>query len=162
MQVAGHEVIITGQNRSENEWVYLSVDGAPAVSGTKILPEVLEAIRAMPRTRTNSVGYPYVMWDWGKDKGGVKETLLGYWAQNKEEREVYNSKRGGGSSGTKVKVTERDAQVREALLTLAGTLTGKAQKELDSIIEKFFPDPVETARLAKIAQLKAQLAALGA
>lgn len=162
MKFAGHEIIITGQNASENEWVYLSCDGAAPVSGTKLPAEVLSEIRAMPRTRTNAVGYPYVMWDWGKDKGGVKETLLGYWAQNEEERAIYNGKRGkgAGSGVSKTKTSERDKECRAALVEFKGTLPEQLQKEMQSIISKFFPSEEEIAEQKKFEEAKAKMAAL--
>lgn len=162
MQVLGHEITLVAQNESKNEWVHLTCDGGAVITGTKLPADVLSEIRSMPRTRINSIGYPYVMWDWGKDKGGVKETLLGYWAQNPEERAIYNGKRGnnsGTSTGGK-KTSERDKEVREALVTFKDSLPEELQSEFQGIISKFFPSEEEIAEQKKIATVKAMLATM--
>ena len=162
MKVLGHEITLVAQNESKNEWVHLTCDGGAVITGTKLPADVLAEIRSMPRTRINSIGYPYVMWDWGKDKGGIKETLLGYWAQNPEERAIYNGKRGnnsGTSTGGK-KTSERDKECREALVNFKETLPEELQSEMQSIISKFFPSEEEIAERKKLDAARALLASL--
>ena len=150
MKVLNHEVTLKGQNANK-EFTVLVCDGKEC-KGSELPAEVRQWFKEQPRVSVRSNGSPKIKFD------GV-EAQLGYWACNEEELDTYKASRSGtSSSGTRVKNV--DPEVRSSLLTLLGTLKGESKKELQGIIDKYFPDPEEAKKQAKIAALQAQLAEL--
>lgn len=149
MKIANYEVVLTKKN-ANGEFTGMTVNGKEVQKPAENLPaEVLTWFRTQPRISVRSNGSP-------KIKFGDIEAQLGYWATNEEEKKMYNnSRKGGTSSGTSSKIPEG---VKEELEALLSTSKGQTKTQLQAIYDKLFPDP----KALKIAQLKAQLAALEA
>lgn len=152
MKIFDYDVELTTKNANQ-EYTGLFVNGKEVKKPTENLPkELLEWFRTQPRVSVRSNGSPKIMFD------GI-EAQLGYWATSEEEKELYKSSRKGsgtGSSGSSKSSSKVPEGVKEELEALMDTVDEQTKEQLKAIYDKLFPDP----RVAKIAALKAQLAAL--
>lgn len=152
MQVLGHEIQLISKNAS-GEYTLLSCDGKQC-KGSELPADVRQWFQEQPRLRVRSNGSPYIKFD-------GQEVLLGYWACDKEGLDKYKESRVNSGSGVpKAKVSERDKECREALVEFKGTLPEELQKEMQSIISKFFPSEEEIAEQKKMDAARALLASL--
>lgn len=151
MKVLSYEVVLTGKN-ANGEFTGMMVDGKEIHKPAENLPEdLLDWFRTQTRISVRSNGSP-------KIKFGDTEAQLGYWATNKEEKEMYNNSRKGVSSGPRTSGSKIPEGVKEELESLIKESKGQTKTQLQAIYDKLFPDP----RALKIAALEAQLAALRA